>query len=79
MQTLTSKTKELKDLEPGDKLVRLFDKQTYPIAEIVNCADSLDMQKNTYYYFRNMGYVKEKVMKKMFKTVSDGFVINKEG
>lgn len=79
MQTLTSKTKELKDLEPGDKLVRLFDRQTYPIAEIVDCTDSLDMKKERYYYFRNMGYVKEKVMKKMFKTVLGDFVINKEG
>ena len=80
MTLLVSKSKELKDLTHGDKLFRLHDKQIYPIADIVNCADSMLEQKKIYYYFKNMGYVRDKVMKKMFKMSSEGFELhNNEG
>jgi len=81
MTVLVSKSKELTNLTHGDKLLRLFDNQVYPIADIVDCTDDqLMSKKKTYYYFKNMGYVRDKVMKKMFKTNSEGFILfNNEG
>ena len=72
-------TKELKDLTFNDKLMRVSDNQIYAISDIFNDSeeeeDSPKFKTDKYFYFKELGSVKDKVMKKMFKMKFDQFVI----
>jgi hypothetical protein len=74
-----TKTKELKELAPGDRLCKKMDGEIYTIKDIFKYAeDSTPMQKKTYFYLNFVGAVRDGVMKKMFETTSEGFKIFNE-
>lgn len=76
MNQLVSRTKKLKDLTYGDQLFRLHDRQVYSISDIVNCIDDDPTSKTKiYYYIKMVGYVRDEVMRKMFKTTDGEFVL----
>lgn len=74
--------KEFKDLSVNDKLIRLSDDKEYAISDIMNNSDE-DEESFTrsdksvkYFYFKELGSnVRDKIMRKMFKTKHDKFVI----
>lgn len=76
MNVLVSKSKELNQLTYGDKLFRLLDKQVYPLNDIIVCSEGESDVKKTYYYFKHLGLVRDKVMRKMFKMNTEGFVLS---
>ena len=74
--------KEFKDLAVNDKLIRLSDERVYSISDITNDSDDdedsigLKFKSSKYFYFQELGSnVRDKVMRKMFKTKFDKFVI----
>ena len=74
--------KEFKDLSINDKVVRISDDKEYAISDITNSSDE-DEESSTrfdksvkYFYFKELGSnVRDKVMRKMFKTKHDKFII----
>jgi hypothetical protein len=74
MGTLTTKT--INELKAEDKLRRLYDKELYPLNEIITDTSVINpLSKKTYFYFKNLGLVRDSVMKRMFKISEDKFVI----
>jgi hypothetical protein len=76
METITTKT--IKELTAEDKLLRLYDNELYSLNEIITDTSILNpLNKKTYFYFKNMGLVRDILMKRMFKISEDKFVIYK--
>lgn len=72
--------KEFKDLAINDKLIRLSDERSYAISDILNDSEEEEgfskFKSAKYFYFKELGSsVRDKVLRKMFKTKNDKFVI----
>jgi len=72
--------KEFKDLSINDKLIRISDNKEYAISDILNDSEEEEgfskFKSTKYFYFKELGSnVRDKVMRKMFKTKHDKFVI----